>query len=225
MKLTDNLFAYIWKGNDNNCNTYVFTNILEDNKHIIFDPGHISTPFLHEPGYEMLMKQLNKDGLKIEDIKMIILSHGHGDHIESANKLSENNRAKIAIHKDDELEYKLSGGKKIDLFLEEGELKLVPPTREKLEVIHTPGHSPGAISVYWPSHKALVVGDVVFYRNIGRYDLPGGDPNKLKNSIEKLAKLDVEYLLCGHPYGHPGVIQGKEAIKQNFDFILNNIFG
>jgi hypothetical protein len=41
MKLTDNLYAYIWQGNDNNCNTYLYAGVLNNNKHIIIDPGHI----------------------------------------------------------------------------------------------------------------------------------------------------------------------------------------
>jgi hydroxyacylglutathione hydrolase len=225
MKLTENLFAYVWRGNDNNCNTYIFANVLNNHKHIIIDPGHIHTPFLNEQGYEMLLKQIIKDNLKIEDIGLVILSHGHGDHVESSVRLSEQTKAKIAIHRDDEMEFEDTCGRKSDVLLQEGELNLVFPTNEKLEIFHTPGHSPGAVSIYWPSQKALAVGDVVFYCNIGRYDLPGGDPGKLKESIEKLAGLDVEYLLCGHPYGHPGVIKGKEAIRQNFDFILQNIFG
>jgi len=224
MKLADNLYAYIWKGNDNNCNTYLFANLLQDHKHIIIDPGHIITPYLGEPAFQILLQQINKDGLSLQDVRLVILTHGHNDHFESAVKFQENN-ALIAIHKDDEQVYRAFGGNSIDLFLEEGDLKLNPPIIDKLEIIKTPGHSLGEISVYWPSHKTLAVGDVVFYHNTGRSDLPGGNPGMLMQSIEKLSTLDTEYLLCGHPYGHPGVIQGKEAIKKNFDFILNNIFG
>jgi hydroxyacylglutathione hydrolase len=224
MKLADNLYAYVWKGNDNNCNTYLFANLLEGNKHIIIDPGHIVTPYLGEPAYQMLIQQIKKDGLSPQDIRLVILTHGHNDHFESAVKFQEN-KALIALHKDDVRVYKAFGGEAIDIFLEEGEFKLDPPMTDKLEIINTPGHSPGEISVYWPSHKTLAVGDVVFYRNTGRYDLPGGDLGVLIQSIKKLSKLDVEYLLCGHPYGHPGVIQGKEAIEQNFNFILSNLVG
>ena len=225
MKLADNLYAYVWKGNDNNCNTYLFANLLHNNKHILIDPGHIITPYLGEPAYQMLIQQITKDGLKTTDIQLIILSHAHPDHFEAARKFQEISKTPIALHKNDEETYRFSGGNSIDIFLEEGELKLTPPLQDKLEIIATPGHSSGEICIYWPSQKALAVGDVAFYRNTGRYDLPGGDVFKLKQSIEKLAKLDVEYLLCGHPYGHPGVIQGKEAIQKNFDFILNYIFG
>jgi glyoxylase-like metal-dependent hydrolase (beta-lactamase superfamily II) len=64
---------------------------------------------------------------------------------------------------------------------------------------------------------------VIFYRSCGRYDFPGGSGRILRQSIQRLAALDTEYLLCGHPYGHPGLIKGRAAIKANFDYVLTNI--
>jgi glyoxylase-like metal-dependent hydrolase (beta-lactamase superfamily II) len=58
---------------------------------------------------------------------------------------------------------------------------------------------------------------VIFYGSTGRVDLPGGDARQLRQSIERLSEMDIEYLLCGHPYGHPGLLVGKEEIQQNFD--------
>ncbi|MFC1904925.1 hypothetical protein ACFLXT_04100 [Chloroflexota bacterium] len=55
-------------------------------------------------------------------------------------------------------------------------------------------------------------------------DLPGGSAKALQQSIQRLSDLDIEYLLCGHPYGHPGIIEGKEAVKENFDFVKRNVF-
>jgi hydroxyacylglutathione hydrolase len=224
MKLTENLFAYVWKGNDNNCNTYLFANVLSGNKHIIIDPGHVVTPFFREPAYDMLIEEISRDGLKSEDIGLVFLTHAHPDHVESAGKFKNQSRALIAIHEDDGPTYKMFGGSKIDVYLQEGELKLDNQVQTKLEVIKTPGHSPGHVALYWPSKKALAVGDVIFFHNTGRVDLPGGDPSLLKDSIDRLAKLDVEYLLCGHPYENPGVIQGKSAVKANFEFVKSNIW-
>jgi hydroxyacylglutathione hydrolase len=224
MKLTENLFAYVWKGNDNNCNTFLFANVLIGSKHIIVDPGHVVTPFFREPAYEMLIKEIGKDGLKIEDIGLVFLTHAHPDHVESAEKFKSKSLALIAIHKDDEPTYKMFGGGKVDHYLEEGELKLDNRIQAKLEVYKTPGHSPGHVSLYWPDKKALAVGDVIFFHNTGRVDLPGGDPAVLKNSIDRLSKLDVEYLLCGHPYDNPGVIQGQQAVRENFNFVKSNIW-
>jgi hydroxyacylglutathione hydrolase len=223
MKLADNLYAYVWQGNDNNCNTYLFANVLSKKKHIIIDPGHIFTPYFHEPAYEILIKEINRDGLKVEDIGLTLLTHAHPDHSEAAITFKDKYQTPIALHKEDEGMYKTFGGKKIDFYLEEGLLKLEGAVPEKLEIIYTPGHAAGHISVYWPAKKTLAVGDVVFYHNTGRVDLPGGDPHLLKSSIERLSKLDVEYCLCGHPYESPGVIQGKTAVQENFEFLKRNL--
>ncbi len=220
MKLNDNLFAYIWKGNDNNCNSFLFANAFEGNKHILIDPGHIVTPYLHENGYQRLIDEIKSDGLKSEDIGLIILTHAHPDHVESAAKFRSSFGIPIAIHKDEISTYKIFGGASpIDIKLGEGILNLSTPLKTQIEIIKVPGHSPGHVAVYWPSQKALAAGDVVFYQSMGRVDLPGGDERAMQASIEKLANLDLEYLFCGHPYMHPGVIQGKEAIKKNFDVL------
>ena len=92
-----------------------------------------------------------------------------------------------------------------------------------MDCFHSPGHSPGHITIYWPDKKVLIAGDVIFYRSTGRVDLPGGSAKTLRQSIERLSQLDIEYLLCGHPYGHPGIIRGKAAVQENFEFIKKNI--
>lgn len=225
MRLADNLYAYVWEGKDNNCNTYVFANVLKGNKHIIIDPGYVITPYLHEPAYDMLVKKIELDGLKTDDIGIVVLTHAHPDHFESAKKFKQSNKCLIAMYQAEEEIYQMFGGDKIDLLLKEGELKSDDNTfKEKLEIFHTPGHSPGHISIFWPAKKALAVGDVIFYHNTGRVDLPGGYPDLLKNSIDRLSKLDVEYLLCGHPYDNPGVIQGKDSVRENFTFVKANIW-
>ncbi|MBN1188644.1 MAG: MBL fold metallo-hydrolase [Dehalococcoidales bacterium] len=224
MKLAENLYAFVWKGNDNNCNTFLFGAVLAGGRHILIDPGHIVTPYLHEPAFEMLTKEIERDGIKIEDIGLIALTHTHPDHVESAGKFKEKSGAMIALHNDDIQMYQRFGLGPVDINLEEGELKLPGSSSAGVEVYRTPGHSPGEVSLYWPAMKALAVGDVIFYHNTGRVDLPGGDPFLLKKSIDMLSQLDVEYLLCGHPYDHPGVIQGKEAVGENFDFVKKNIW-
>ncbi len=224
MKLTDNLYAYVWQGDDNNCNTFIFGSVLGGGKHIIIDPGHIITPYLHEPACEMLIKEIEKDGINIGDIGLVALTHAHPDHVEAARIFKEKSGAAIALHKDDIPAYRSFGLGTVDINLEEGELKPAGSLQTGIEVYRTPGHSPGEVSFYWPARKALAVGDVIFYRNTGRVDLPGGNPALLKSSIDLLSKLDVEYLLCGHPYEHPGVIQGKEAVSKNFEFVKKNIW-
>ena len=69
----------------------------------------------------------------------------------------------------------------------------------KLEVMHTPGHSPGGICLYEPRAKVLFSGDTVFPQgNIGRTDLFAGCDADLVSSIERLTKLEVEILYPGH---------------------------
>jgi len=223
MKLTQNLYAYVWKGSDNNCNSYIFGNVLRGNKHLIIDPGHIVTPYLGEPAYETLAKAILQDGLKLEDIGLVALTHAHPDHVEAARIFKEKYQAKIAINQEDAGILRRFGGDKVDCFIEEGPMKCDNLIQDRLEIFKVPGHSPGHIAIYWPAQKALAVGDVIFFRNTGRVDLPGGNAAEMHKSIQKLSRLDAEYVLCGHPYGHPGVIQGKNAVQENFTFLLDNL--
>jgi glyoxylase-like metal-dependent hydrolase (beta-lactamase superfamily II) len=66
----------------------------------------------------------------------------------------------------------------------------------------------------------LACGDVLFEMNTGRVDLPGGNAEDLKKSIESLSQLDIEYLLPGHM----GIVSGADKVVQNFDFIRSNVF-
>jgi glyoxylase-like metal-dependent hydrolase (beta-lactamase superfamily II) len=105
-----------------------------------------------------------------------------------------------------------------DFLLKEGSLSL---KGLELDIIHTPGHSPGSATLYWPREKALFTGDLIFKDGVGRTDLPGGDGSQLKDSIKGLKNLDVEWLLAGHGE----VIQGAENVKRNFDTVESFYFG
>jgi glyoxylase-like metal-dependent hydrolase (beta-lactamase superfamily II) len=111
-----------------------------------------------------------------------------------------------------------------DFYLEEGELNLGKENKLALKILHTPGHSPGSISIYWQDNKVLISGDVIFYGSVGRTDIPGGDGKLLKQSIEKLSQLDIEYLLPGHSTEFGDIITGKDKVEQNFAFIRLNYF-
>ncbi|MFC1928629.1 MBL fold metallo-hydrolase [Chloroflexota bacterium] len=224
MKMLDNLYAYAWQGNDNNCNSYLIANSLKNNGHLLVDPGHITTPSLNEPGLSTLIREIEKDGMDTRQIGLIILTHSHSDHCEAARVIREQNGAIVAINKAEEESYYKRFGGKVDMYLEEGELALGEENHLRLKIFHSPGHSPGHITIYWPEQKVLIAGDVIFYQSTGRVDLPGGSAQVLKQSIQRLSDLDIEYLLCGHPYGHPGIIEGKEAVKENFDFVKRNVF-
>jgi len=220
MNITDNLYAYVWRGRDNNCNSYVFAHVLTDGRHAIVDPGHIVTPYFQEPALERLSEGMARDGIADAGVGLIILTHAHPDHCEAAVAFREQGRSLVALHEADEPNYRMMGGK-VDIFLENGTLELGKEKTAKLQIFHTPGHTPGHIAIYWPERKVLIAGDCIFYRSIGRTDFPGGDARALQKSIAVLSELDVEYLLCGHPYGNSGIIRGREAVRDNFKFIKN----
>jgi glyoxylase-like metal-dependent hydrolase (beta-lactamase superfamily II) len=99
------------------------------------------------------------------------------------------------------------------VFLEEGDL--VTLGEDELEVLFTPGHSPGSICFYCKEQQFLIGGDVLFRQSIGRTDLPGGDPETLIRSIRtKLFVLPDEVIVYpGH--GEPTTI-GFERINNPF---------
>jgi len=218
MRLVGDLFAYLWSGRDNNCNRYVLAGVLKEGRHVVIDPGHVKTPALREAGLENLRDEMGRDGLDPDAIGLVLLTHCHPDHSEAARVIREKTGALVAIHEAEAAIYARFGGT-VDLFLGEGSLALGTESPLELQVFHSPGHSPGHTTIYWPREKVLVAGDLIFYRSTGRVDLPGGDPRALRNSIARLSALEIEYLLCGHPYGHPGIIEGGDEVRRNFDFL------
>ena len=210
MKITNNLHAFIWESmTDNNCNAY----LIDGPTRVLIDPGH-SRLFGH---VELGLKQL---GLTISDIGLVICTHAHPDHIEGV-QLFKDSPALFTLH-EDEWQWAATIGKQMsaafgidmdsiepDFFLKEGDLTL---DGLELSIFHTPGHSPGSATLYWPAQKALFTGDLIFKEGFGRTDLPGGDSATLKESIKRMADLDVEWLLSGHG----DIIAGAEAVRKNF---------
>ena len=223
MHLVGDLFAYVWSGQDNNCNSYVFAGAFDGNRHVVVDPGHLVTPSLGEPGLERLYAEMRNDGIDPDGIGMVLLTHCHPDHCESAATIRKEKKALVALHEVESGFYTDQLGGRVDLFIDEGNLNLGVENSLRLEVFHSPGHSPGHVTIYWPEQKALIAGDLIFYRSTGRVDLPGGSAAQLRDSIERLSRLPLDTLLCGHPYGHPGIIQGKEEVEENFAFLKANV--
>lgn len=218
MKLDSDLYAYPWVSmQENNCNSY----FIGGDVPVLIDPGH-------QHLVKNLINQMEKDKNRFEDIRLIIATHVHPDHFEATQTFARAG-VLLALHPEEEKFMKETGGEfyrgfgmempeiKVDFFLKEGELKLGTKT---LQVLHTPGHSPGSISLYWPEKKALFTGDVVFAMGVGRTDFPGGDGNLLRDSIERLARLDAEWLLSGHGE----VLKGKKNIQRNFSYVRTNFF-
>lgn len=217
MKVFDNLHFFPWNSmTANNCNTF----LIDGEKRILVDPGHYHL-------FDHIRDELSGLSLSPEDIEMVIITHGHPDHMEGV-KIFQETDALIAVSSA-EMEFiktvaphygEILGIPEFEpgVLLQEGDLKI---GNLNFEVIHTPGHSPGSVCLYWPDKKTLFTGDVVFDQGIGRTDLPGGDGEKLRESIRKISRLDVDYLLTGHG----DIVVGKEAVKQNFKTIENFWFG
>jgi glyoxylase-like metal-dependent hydrolase (beta-lactamase superfamily II) len=137
--------------------------------------------------------------------------------------------ARVGIHKEEEA-YILEMGPYLarmlgidmpemsfDFFLEEGELLI---GGERFQVLHTPGHSPGSVCLFWEEPKILFSGDVIFAQGVGRTDFPGGDGNLLKQSIRRCRALGAAMLMPGH--GEP--IYEADAVEKNFDMIERMYF-
>ena len=228
MQITEKLYWYPWQGRANNCNSYLY----KGEQTILFDPGHIRNE-LNENCYEMLVSQLSKDGVNLKDIDLILCTHGHPDHVESAGLVREDSGARFAIHADDQFileaiaqQYSARSGKELpsleaDLNLKEGKLDLGKDSSDQIEVLHTPGHSPGCVCFYLPEEKALISGDTIFEGSIGRTDFPGGDMAAMGRSVDKLMQVtDIEYLLPGHM----NCVTGVEAVRSNLKRIKGVFF-
>ena len=244
MHVVDSFYAYLWPGMTmaelqtygNNANSYLVAKVLPDNRHVLVDPGMVTNE-ARQDCLGRLVSGMQGDGFKVEDVGLILNTHAHPDHYGASEEIRKRSGAQVAIAKGDEEFLKLAEGQMAevlkqmgfefpqinpDFYLTEGELRIGPDL--VAQVIVTPGHSLGHISIYWPESKVFMGGDLVFYGSTGRVDIPGGSASQLKDSIERVAKLDIEYLLTGHQYGAPGIIQGKEQIQQNFELIRAHIF-
>ena len=144
-----------------------------------------------------ILENVNKDNLKI--IK-IILTHSHFDHVQKVNELIAKTKADVYFHESesDSIKKHISGDSvKIIKLKDNDEIKV---GKIKIKIIHTPGHTPGAVCLLFGNK--LITGDTLFVGAIGRTDLPGGDAIKLFESLQKLKKLDDKTdIYPGHDYG------------------------
>ena len=164
----------------------------------------------------------------IKDIKAkpsaIVATHAHFDHVLGVDHLRRVLRIPFLLHRDDLsiLESMQNRARqfvgievpqppKVDRFLEDGDSLGIGS--ETIKVLHTPGHSPGSISLSGDGY--VLTGDALFNQSIGRTDLPGGDLRTLMHSIrERLFKLDDDTIV--YPGHGPETTIGDEKLANPF---------
>jgi hydroxyacylglutathione hydrolase len=191
------------------CNCYIVGD-PETRDAIVIDPGGDA---------DALWAIIQKSQLKVS---AIVATHAHFDHIIAAEQLRGNTGAPFMLHDGDKmllpwmqesarlfLGVDLPPPPEVDTSPSEGD-RLTAGNFE-LEVIHTPGHSPGSISLVSPD--AIFAGDTLFQGSIGRTDLPGGDHDELLTAVrEKLFPLGDD--LPVYP-GHGPATTVAEEKKSN----------
>ena len=197
-------------------NTFIISD--STNECIIIDPGC----------YDKNEKQILQDYILSNNLvpTRLINTHCHIDHILGNNFVSKTWNLELEIHhKDIDL---LKNSKNIaelygfvnyenspitNKFLVEGDI--IEFGKSKFEVLFTPGHAPGHISLYSKNENFIISGDVLFNNSIGRTDLPGGNYNTLIDTIKSkiLCLDDSTVVYCGHG---PSTTVGKERINNPF---------
>jgi hydroxyacylglutathione hydrolase len=155
----------------------------ETKQGVIIDPG----------GHpQRILAEVQRRGLAIQ---YVLDTHGHFDHTDANGAVVKATGAPLAIHPLDKPILQASGGASWfgmtaapgpppDLELQDGDLLNVG--KLCLQVLHTPGHTPGHVCFFEPAQGVLFDGDVLFYRGIGRTDLPGGNWQQLFDSIRRV---------------------------------------
>jgi hydroxyacylglutathione hydrolase len=143
-------------------------------------------------------------------VKQIVITHAHIDHVGGAMKLRALTGAPILLNQSDYGLLKLldaqaewlgmtsPGEVKIESSIADGES--LQAGSLKANVLHTPGHTEGSVCLYFPAEKLLIAGDTLFAGSIGRTDLPGGSFEKIMHSLHDrvLTLPDETRVIPGH---------------------------
>ncbi len=175
-----------------------------------------------DPGGDFKIIETHIKKLKLK-IRYIVLTHGHIDHIGALSQLKKTTGAEILIHSKDSAMLRdphqnlsvFSGDSMVagraDRLLGEGDV--IEFGTIKLEVLHTPGHTPGGISLL--TDKMIFTGDALFCGSIGRTDFPGSSHQQLIGSIkEKLLTKDDDFVI--YPGHGPSSTIGQERRNNPF---------
>jgi glyoxylase-like metal-dependent hydrolase (beta-lactamase superfamily II) len=178
---------------------------------------------------DRLISEAKSHGLKV---KYIVNTHAHVDHIMGNAEMVKKTGAKIIIHEDDApllvnqppellIMFKAKPSPPADILVKDGDV--IQVGKIGLKVLHTPGHSPGGISLY--TDGMVFTGDTLFVGSVGRTDFPGSSWEIMETAIrKKLYALPGDTLVYpGHNYGsspfstihnerrHNPFVRGKEA--------------
>ena len=184
--------------------------LVEGSEAVAVDPGG-------DPS--TVVKYLNDNKLKLA---AILNTHLHFDHVGGNAALAKATGAPIYLNKEDLFLLEAASGARFGLpktepfayeTMDAGETVLMGL---RCTVIHTPGHSPGSLSFYFPDQGVLFSGDVLFYRDTGRSDLPGGSRPVLENETirGKLYKLPDETVV--YPGHGPETTIGVEKVENHW---------
>ena len=169
----------------------------ESGEGVVIDPG----------GHpERILAEIERLGL---NIRYVLNTHAHFDHTDANGAIVKATGAPLALHPGDRALLAASGGAAFfglqttpspppDLDLHDGDELEVGSLR--FQVLHTPGHTPGHVCFYEPREGVLFDGDVLFYRGVGRTDLPGGSWQQLLDSIQRRLFIlpDETVVYSGH---------------------------
>jgi hydroxyacylglutathione hydrolase len=192
-------------------------NPIQENMYLLFDESKdcvIIDPGCYDDTERAVLAKFIADK-QLKPVKLLN-THCHLDHIFGNGFVAKKYDLKLEINKHDQRildAFKMSCdlyGMNCDpspqpsVFLEEGDV--IEFGNSKLEILFTPGHSPGSITFYNREEKFMIAGDVLFYGSIGRTDLPGGSHETLINNIKtKLFPLGDDFkVYSGH--GQPTTI-------------------
>jgi len=140
------------------------------------------------------------------NVKLIVNTHGHPDHISGDAIFQEKYRVPICIHRFDAPSVEGLENKNFPAAVLLEDASLIKCGNESLKVMHTPGHTPGSICLL--GERLVFTGDTLFAGGIGRTDFPGGSDSDMRLSLQKLMRLPDYFLI--YPGHGPSSIMGEE---------------